>query len=572
MELHYTVNGQPFAVPLSGASLTIGRKASCDIVIEHPSISGVHARMNLKGQGLEIVDLGSSNGLTVGGHKVPAAALKCGDRFRLGIVDFVVTGKGGKSDSVELARMFLTTTLHGEEKRFPLAKAASIAGRQDDCDIPLADPSVSSRHTKLTLRPDGIEVQDLESSNGTFVNGERVTTAVVRHGDRLRIGKIELRVYAGSGRTSTRSQSSSVKGLTPRSTVPLFLLLPEGGGAHVALSAGPLTIGRKAPAQIILDDPSVSSQHLRVEVSPSGIRFTDLDSANGTFLNGERVFRGVIQPGDSVRIGRLLFSVTAFGQEAAAMAVSPEERKKQLQLATAIAAIVLLVGLAAYFLSRPASPSGEDGGDELVFEREMTTQRLVDPSAAPSEREKRLAREEAALEKLTSLKQATDRIPVPAAPQPKPRTHAPAPTPAAPKTQSPAVTPPAPKPAPAAPAPKPQPAEKPAETPVAKPVPAPAPKPTEKPVAPKPAANPAAPLLKDAAVKLDKAKQDLAKFAGEMSPVAAAELAQSATAALTGAKETLEKAAAANPSDPEVKAKLAETEKQLFWIKRLSQP
>lgn len=453
MELHYTVNGQPFAVPLSGTSLTIGRKASCDIIIEHPSISGVHARMNLKGQGLEIVDLGSSNGLTVGGHKVPAAALKCGDRFRLGIVDFVLTGKGGKSDSVELARMFLTTTLHGEEKRFPLAKAASIAGRQDDCDIPLADPSVSSHHAKLTLRPDGIEVQDLESSNGTFVNGERVTTAVVRHGDRL-------------------------------------------------------------------------------------------------------------------RIGRLLFSVTAFGQEAAAAAVSPEERNKLIRLIAAIAALVLLVGLAAYFLSRPASAPGEDGGDDLVFERELTTQRLVDPSAAPSEREKRLAREEAALEKLTSLKQATDRIPVPAAPQPKPVTPAPAPTPAAPKAQAPAVTPPAPQ----APTPAPKPAEKPAETPVAKPAPAPVAKPTEKPVAPKPAANPAAPLLKDAAAKLDKGKQDVTKFAGEMNPVAAAELAQSATASLTEAKETLEKAAAANPGDPEVKAKLAETEKQLFWIKRLTQP
>ncbi|HTU71378.1 MAG TPA: DUF3662 and FHA domain-containing protein [Candidatus Baltobacteraceae bacterium] len=75
-------------------------------------------------------------------------------------------------------------------------KAATI-GRSEDCDIFLVDPSVSRNHATLTIQGDFGEVKDLRSTNGTFVNGERVTDARrVVSGDVLTFGNTQMRLEA----------------------------------------------------------------------------------------------------------------------------------------------------------------------------------------------------------------------------------------------------------------------------------------------------------------------------------------------------------------------------------------
>ena len=68
-------------------------------------------------------------------------------------------------------------------------------GRATGADFIVDAPLVSRVHCRLTAAPDGaLEVKDLESTNGTFVNGERIDTASLRHGDRLKVGRVELEV------------------------------------------------------------------------------------------------------------------------------------------------------------------------------------------------------------------------------------------------------------------------------------------------------------------------------------------------------------------------------------------
>ena len=70
---------------------------------------------------------------------------------------------------------------------------------REGCDVVLADPAVSRRHAALRLAPTGAAVEDLGSSNGTYVNGERVAgLRELRPGDVVRIGPTEweLRVDA----------------------------------------------------------------------------------------------------------------------------------------------------------------------------------------------------------------------------------------------------------------------------------------------------------------------------------------------------------------------------------------
>jgi pSer/pThr/pTyr-binding forkhead associated (FHA) protein len=69
-------------------------------------------------------------------------------------------------------------------------------GRVEDNAFQIAEPSVSSHHCEVLLRGGEVVVRDLDSTNGTYVNGERVTESVLKTNQILRLGQIELRLEA----------------------------------------------------------------------------------------------------------------------------------------------------------------------------------------------------------------------------------------------------------------------------------------------------------------------------------------------------------------------------------------
>lgn len=75
--------------------------------------------------------------------------------------------------------------------------AQMIAGRAPDTDIHLPDTFVSSHHARVEARTNGVVVEDLDSTNGTFVNGEEIAGAVLMGpGDTLAVGDSTFRVEA----------------------------------------------------------------------------------------------------------------------------------------------------------------------------------------------------------------------------------------------------------------------------------------------------------------------------------------------------------------------------------------
>lgn len=67
-------------------------------------------------------------------------------------------------------------------------------GRVEDNTFPIAEPSVSSHHCEVLLRGAEVVVKDLESTNGTYINGDRITESVLKPGQILRLGQIEMRL------------------------------------------------------------------------------------------------------------------------------------------------------------------------------------------------------------------------------------------------------------------------------------------------------------------------------------------------------------------------------------------
>src|SRR5262245_24863664 len=79
-----------------------------------------------------------------------------------------------------------------------------------------------------------------------------------------------------------------------------------------------LTAGRTPQCEMQLDDPSVSRRHCTIALEPGGVlRVTDLDSANGTFINERSVTEATARPGDLIRLGAAILEVRDSGGVAA---------------------------------------------------------------------------------------------------------------------------------------------------------------------------------------------------------------------------------------------------------------
>jgi pSer/pThr/pTyr-binding forkhead associated (FHA) protein len=78
-------------------------------------------------------------------------------------------------------------------------------GRVEDNTFPIAEPSVSSHHCEVLLRGADVVVKDLESTNGTYINGDRITESVLKPGQILRLGQIEMRLETDAAQPAKKA-------------------------------------------------------------------------------------------------------------------------------------------------------------------------------------------------------------------------------------------------------------------------------------------------------------------------------------------------------------------------------
>jgi pSer/pThr/pTyr-binding forkhead associated (FHA) protein len=83
-------------------------------------------------------------------------------------------------------------------RSYELKVDKTTVGRVDDNAFSIPEPSVSSHHCEILLKGNDVVVRDLDSTNGTYVNDERVTEAVLRSGQILRLGQVEMRLETGN--------------------------------------------------------------------------------------------------------------------------------------------------------------------------------------------------------------------------------------------------------------------------------------------------------------------------------------------------------------------------------------
>ncbi len=91
----------------------------------------------------------------------------------------------------------LTTNIGQLSQVIDIAKSELIIGRSTECDLTIADPLVSRRHARLVITAGVGHIEDLGSDNGTFVNGDRITSSAVTEGDLIEMGKAQFILAEG---------------------------------------------------------------------------------------------------------------------------------------------------------------------------------------------------------------------------------------------------------------------------------------------------------------------------------------------------------------------------------------
>ena len=178
-------------VRLGPKPLRVGRRPDCDVVVVAPGVAPYHARIEPFGTGHRIVDLENTTGLVFRGTRVRSHVFTDGDVIRIGdrvtgnFVSLVYQDMGKRVQAAVPAPV----------QRVTLDRPRVRIGREG-CDLTLPSLQVSRVHAEIRRVGTGHEVVDLDSTNGTFIAGNRVQTQRLKVGDVVQIGPFKL-TYTG---------------------------------------------------------------------------------------------------------------------------------------------------------------------------------------------------------------------------------------------------------------------------------------------------------------------------------------------------------------------------------------
>jgi len=254
-------------------TIFIGTADANDLVIAGRGVSKRHCKITTGDDGSWLIeDLGSTNGTFVNGTKVTdATPVSRQDHITLGPLQVLEWQQVEKQffDATEDLSTLQTITV----------------GSDRDNDVVLDYPMVSRQHLRILQSGGKLLVEDLNSTNGTALNrrDNLIRSAEVSMDDMLYLGvyRVPVRQLVNPKRRFGNQDSETV-----------------------TFEGEPLIIGRSPNADVVIDHPAISLRHLKVVKGPSGIEVTDLNSMNGTFVNGQRIKGSrIISPEDELTLG-----------------------------------------------------------------------------------------------------------------------------------------------------------------------------------------------------------------------------------------------------------------------------
>ncbi len=206
-----------------------------------------------------------------------------------------------------LARLQILSDSGDDQRQIPLHPQSVTLGRGYDNHLVINETFVSRYHARIDRGENGYTIIDLGSANGTKVNDQNITPQVplpLNHGDRIEIGGLKVSFLVNEATAIAPSD------LTSQRTV----LAPTDMDSRLKLGVPPetlslrgrdsFTMGRDPKNDLSIPHPIVSRFHVRIHRRDGAFIITDLNSSNGTFVNGKAVKGSVaLRPNDTIQVG-----------------------------------------------------------------------------------------------------------------------------------------------------------------------------------------------------------------------------------------------------------------------------
>jgi pSer/pThr/pTyr-binding forkhead associated (FHA) protein len=340
----------------------------------------------------------------------------------------------------------------GQRKVVPVVWDEITIGREDGNTIRLPERNVSRRHARL-VRDDGFFViEDLGSSNGVRINGDRIDAPRrVREGDLIQIGDYDLGIEgkiepvtvppqiqeskppaavrpapapapapaSGAGGSTAiirvsdlaRSAPRGARRELPKGERPRLVGLSQTvGGLEFSIDRTEVRVGRARENDIVVEHPSLSRHHARLVLEDDGWKIVDSSSANGIRINGETYAMSALQPGDVIELGHVKLRFCAPGERFTAPREAEESEAaagsvpKRRAVAVALSGLVIAGVLAAFFFLKLSKPQATDDGElsgeaavkagDLLFHKKefLRAVELYEQAAAKGENPPNLAK------------------------------------------------------------------------------------------------------------------------------------------------------------------------------------
>jgi pSer/pThr/pTyr-binding forkhead associated (FHA) protein len=122
-------------------------------------------------------------------------------------------------------------------RTFELKAEKTTVGRVSDNTFEIPEASVSSHHAEIHLRGSDVLIKDLDSTNGTFINGEKISEASLKPGQILRLGMVEMRLETADP-VAAAAASKKVQTLDQTRVIPQGVKLDELEGSRTPLDFG----------------------------------------------------------------------------------------------------------------------------------------------------------------------------------------------------------------------------------------------------------------------------------------------------------------------------------------------
>lgn len=364
------------AMWLVDSTIRIGKDANCDIVVDESSVDPVHCEITIAQDEIELTNLSETKSIFI--NDIPVVKthpLKAWDVIKVGASELEIIDplqqRSTPPEPVQASKTVIRPAISPwmlKANSSPLVgqffqvNHSFTIGRDEKADIMIPLSFISRTHARLMIKKNKLFIEDANSSNGTFVNDERVKSSELRNDDNLRLDEFSFTVVGPASqeeskpRTMVREKKETK--VKPKTATSRNVEKPVLASHKVFLhdidkhSTGKVyeLVSKKNHLSKILghhlgtSEKSVSARHVYMHETDLGWEVFNNGASDGLLVNDKMQIRAVLQDKDTITVGGTKLKFQSQGDVPLKYFVP---KKKGGGSAFKVVAAVVVLGIAA---------------------------------------------------------------------------------------------------------------------------------------------------------------------------------------------------------------------------------